>query len=74
MHLPSSDNAKTIEDNEAGIIIEEKDLTCELLKQKIEEILKNKNKLENMAQNAKRPEMKGAMDKIMKEINEITKK
>lgn len=67
-------NAKTIEDNKAGIIIEEKDLTCELLKQKINEILKDKEKLNAMAQKAKRPEMKGAMDNIMKEINEITKK
>ena len=35
-------NAKTIEDNDAGIIIEEKDLTCELLTQKINEILNEK--------------------------------
>ena len=67
-------DAKTIEDNDAGIIIEEKDLTCELLKQKIDEILKNKDCLDSMAQKAKRPEMKGAMDNIMREILEITKK
>lgn len=67
-------NAKTIEDNDAGIIIEEKDLTCGLLTQKINEILNDKEKLITMAQKAKRPEMKGAMENIMKEINEITKK
>ena len=67
-------NAKTIEDNDAGMIIEEQNLTCEMLKQKIDEILKDKTKLDCMAQKAKRPEMKGAIERIMKEINEITKK
>lgn len=66
-------NAKTIEDNKAGIIIEEKDLTCELLKEKINIIMQDKKKIDEMALNAKRVEMKGAIDKIMKEIYEITK-
>ncbi len=66
-------NAKTIEDNKAGVIIEENNLTCELLKEKINGIMNDKQKINEMAQNAKREEMKGAIDKIMKEIYEITK-
>ena len=67
-------NAKTIEDANAGIIIEEKDLTSEILKNKIDELMKDKAKLANMASNAKKEEMKDAMDKIMVEINKISKK
>ncbi|MBO5141853.1 MAG: undecaprenyldiphospho-muramoylpentapeptide beta-N-acetylglucosaminyltransferase [Clostridia bacterium] len=66
-------NAKTIEDSKAGIIIEEKDLTSELLKSKIKEILESKERLQEMQKNAKKEEMKNAMDKIMIEINKITK-
>lgn len=64
-------NAKTIADANAGIIIEEKDLTCELLKKTIEEILNNKEKLKSMTEKAKKSEMKDAMDNIMKEIHKI---
>lgn len=66
-------NAKTIEDANAGIILEESELTCEKLKNTIEEILKNKEKLKTMTKNAKKSEMKNAMDNIMKEIKQIVK-
>lgn len=67
-------NAKTIEDSNAGIIIEEKDLTSEILKQKIEEILFNNELIHKMQKNAKKEEMKNAIEKIMKEIKKITTK
>ena len=66
-------NAKTIEDSNAGIIIEEKDLTSEVLKNKIEAILNDNERLQSMKQSAKKEEMKNAIEKIMKEIEEITK-
>lgn len=66
-------NAKTIEDSNAGIIIEEKDLTTEKLKNAIEDLIYNKEKLEQMSKNAKKEDMKNAIDKIMKEIYSIAK-
>ena len=66
-------NAKTIEDSNAGIIIEENNLTTELLKNKIEEILEDKVKLQQMQKNAKKEDMKNAIEKIIKEINQIVK-
>lgn len=67
-------NAKTIEDSKAGIIIEEEKLNYNNLKGKIEEILFNENVLQEMIQNAKKEEMKNAIDKIIKEIDKVTKK
>ena len=61
-------NAKTIEDCGGGIIIEEKDLTADMLKSKIDEIVLDSEKLEAMQSHATKPEMKNAMDKIIKEI------
>ncbi len=66
-------NAKTIADNGGGIIIEEKDLTRESLENGINSILKNKSKYEKMKQNAFRVENKGAIDKIMNEIDKLVK-
>lgn len=66
-------NAKTIADSGAGIIIEEKNLNSGALKSKIEEILFDKQKIQEMRQNAKKDEMKNAMENIVREINEITK-
>lgn len=67
-------NARTIEDKNAGIIIEEKDLTVEVLKYKIEKILKDKESLRKMQKNAKREEMKNAIEKIEQEIDKIKSK
>lgn len=66
-------NAKTIEDSKAGIIIEEKDLSSEILKKKIDDILNNSEKLQEMKELAKKEEMKNAIEKIMREIEKITK-
>lgn len=66
-------NAKTIEDANAGIIIEEKNLTYEVLEKSIEDILNNNEKLQTMRKNSKKSEMKMAMENIMKEIEDITK-
>lgn len=66
-------NAKTISDSGAGIIIEEKYLTVELLKEKIDLLLYDKEKLTEMAKNAKKDEMKDAINNIMMEIEKIVK-
>ena len=66
-------NAKTIEDSNAGIIIEEDVLTPEKLKDEIENMIKDAGKLTKMAENAKKEEMKDAINNIMKEIKNIMK-
>ena len=66
-------NAKTIEDSKAGIIIEEKELNHIFLKENIEEILFNDNKLMEMKENAKKEDAKEAINKILREIKEVTK-
>ena len=66
-------NAKTIEDTGAVIIIEEKDLNKESLENAIREMLNNKEKLKNMKQKAIKKENVGAIDKIMEEVNKLTK-
>ena len=66
-------NAKTISDSGAGIIIEEKDLTYEKLKKQIDLLITNKDMLEEMSIHAKKNEMKGAIEKIMCEIEKIIK-
>lgn len=66
-------NAKTISDSGAGIIIEEKDLTAELLKEKIDTLMKDKERLAEMAKNARKDEMKDAVNNIMTEIDRIVK-
>ena len=66
-------NAKTISDSGAGIIIEEKDLTYEKLKKQIDLLITNKDMLGEMSIHAKKNEMKGAIEKIMCEIEKIIK-
>lgn len=66
-------NAKIIEDNNAGIIIEEKDLTKESLEKVIEQILNNNTKLKEMTENAKKKQKGNALEKIKKEIDKIIK-
>ncbi len=44
-------NAKTLEDNQAGLMIEEKDLTSDLLKTKINELISNPTNLAVMKDN-----------------------
>ncbi len=64
-------NAKTIEDAGGGIIIEEKDLTKESLKNAIESLLDDRDKLNKMKANSLNKENLGAIDKIINEINKI---
>lgn len=66
-------NAKTIEDAKAGIIIEEENLTTENLKEGIENLILNKENLEEMNKNAKKTDMINAMENILKEIEKIKK-
>lgn len=66
-------NAKTISDSGAGIIIEEKDLTYEKLKKQIDLLITNKDMLGEMSIHAEKNEMKGAIEKIMCEIEKIIK-
>lgn len=66
-------NAKTIADNGGGIIIEEKDLNKEILEKNIKEILSNSERKNKMKEKALRIENKGAIEKIILEINKICK-
>ncbi len=66
-------NAKTIEDSGAGLIIEEKDLTCEKLKDTVERLLNDNTELSRMQNNAKKSEMKDSILNIMAEIDKIVK-
>ena len=64
-------NAKTIADANAGVIIEENELTCEKLKNEIGSLINDNEKLRTMTANAKKSEMINAMDNIMEEIKKI---
>lgn len=66
-------NAKTIADNGGGIIIEEKDLNKEILEKNIKEILSNSERKNKMKEKALRIENKGAIEKIILEVNKICK-
>lgn len=65
-------NAKTIEDHGGGKIIEEKDLTCGALEKAITDILKDREKYDDMKEGATRKENIGAINRILKEIEKIT--
>lgn len=64
-------NAKTLEDAGAGIIIEEKDLTKEILKEKIESIINDNSKMLEMSTNAKKVGDEQAIYRIEQEINKL---
>lgn len=64
-------NAKTLENIEAGIIIEEKDLTTEILISKINELMSQKEKLKTMGENAKKIGKPDAIKKVEEEIKKI---
>lgn len=67
-------NAKTIADNGGGMIIEEKDLNCHALEQAITSVLKDKERYTKMQEAAIRKENVGAIDRILKEINQLCDK
>lgn len=64
-------NAKTLEDANAGIIIEEKDLNKEILQSKIESIINDDSKMAEMSANAKKIGDDKAIYRIEKEIDKI---
>ncbi len=61
-------NAKVVSDAGGAILIEEKDLTSELLSDKIEELLFNKNRLDEMSACMKKLAITDSEDKIYKEL------
>lgn len=66
-------NAKTLEEVGAGVIIEEKELTAELLQKKMEEILSDDAKIKRMSENAQKIGDNQAMERIQREIIKIIK-
>lgn len=67
-------NAKTLENVGAGIIIEEKDLEAETLLNKINELMKDEEKLKQMGQNARKIGNPDAIKKVEEEIEKIKEK
>lgn len=67
-------NAKTLEDVGAGIIIEEKDLTKDLLEEKINEVINDEAKINEMSMNAKKIGDNRALERIEKEIEKLVNK
>ena len=57
-------NAKVLENVGAAKIIEQRDLTEDILYENVQEILKDKNKLEKMSEKAKSVIVKNVEDKI----------
>ena len=66
-------NAKTLSDNDAAILIEEKDLTGETLVNAIKSIIDDKEKLTQMGENAKKTAVFDANEKICEVIMNLYK-
>lgn len=66
-------NAKVIENAGAAVLIEEKDLTSELIRKKTVELLCDRARLENMAKCAEKLAIRDTADKIMQVIGELLK-
>lgn len=66
-------NALEIKNNGGGEIIEEKDLTSELLSNKINEVLNNRELYSNMKKNLKKMAMNDSSDLIYKKIKDLIK-
>ena len=66
-------NARVLEKVEAAKIILDKDLNAAKLSDTIEEMLKDKAKLEKMGQNAKKVSINNVEDKIYEEIEKVIK-
>lgn len=64
-------NAKTLENVGASIIIEEKDLTKDVLESRIESIINNESKLAEMSMNAKKIGDNKALLRIENEIDKL---
>ena len=66
-------NAMALVNKGAAAIIEEKDLTGEVLANKLIEILEDKNKLQSMRKNAKEMAILDSTDRIIKIIEDTIK-
>lgn len=67
-------NARTFEENGASILILEKDLTSEVLKNSISNLINDKEKLKNMSLNSKKMGNIDAVGLIVTEIDKLIKK
>ena len=66
-------NAQTLQNTNAGVIIEEKGLTPELLKKAIDEIMSDDNILHTMSENSKKLRKGNPIENIKNEIYKILK-
>lgn len=64
-------NAKSLVDNGAALMIEEKDLTSEKLKEMINSIINDKEKLEALRKNARKLANDNVLEDIIKKIEEL---
>ncbi len=67
-------NAKTLEDNQAGLMIEEKDLTSSLLQTKIKELFASPTKIAIMKDNMQKLAVTNSSEIIYNKIKEILEK
>ena len=66
-------NAKVLSDKDAAILIEEKDLTGEVLTRQIKELVENDEKRKNMQNNVKQFAVTDSLERIYNEILKILK-
>jgi len=66
-------NAKSFQDNNAAIVIEEKQLKQNIIEESILKLFKNKEKLKLMGLNANNLIIKDAREKILNQINSVLK-
>lgn len=64
-------NGKALVDNDAAIMIEEKDLTADLLYKKVSDIINDDNRLKELSNNAKKLGNPNVLDDIVKAIESI---
>ena len=64
-------NAKVLTDVNAGRLILDKDLNCNILNKEITDIISDKEKLENMGKNAEKISIKNVEEKIYEEIKKL---
>lgn len=64
-------NAMVLANHEAGVVIEEKDLTGELLCKMVKELTEDPNKLKKLSENAKSLAITDANERIRKEIKSL---
>ena len=64
-------NAKSLVDNGAALMIEEKDLTCEKLNEMVNSIINNEATLKNLSLNARKMSNDSVLEDIVKEIEKI---